>query len=129
MPVTYQLDRTQRLIVTTCVGEVVLSDVLAHFRELAAEPSLPERLDVLLDLTEMSSLPKSDHLREAARAVERLTEKLKWGDLCVVANRDALFGMSRVFEALTEAYFDEARVVRHRDEGEQWLAARMAQRT
>lgn len=129
MPVTYQLDRAGRLVVTTCAGEVTLGEVLEHFRELEAQPSLPERLDVLLDLSAVSSLPKSDQVREAARSVERLTAKLTWGYLCIVASRDALFGMSRVFEALTETFFEEVCVFRRREDAEQWLTTHRARRT
>jgi hypothetical protein len=47
-----------------------------------------------------------------------------WGHLAVVAERDVLFGMSRVFEALTESHFASARVFRRRDEAEAWLGER-----
>ena len=124
MPVTYALDREKELVVTVCSGRLVLHEVLEHFEELRADPRLPESLDVLLDLSAVTSLPHSDQLREVASAVDRLRSIVRWGRCAVVATRDALFGMSRVFEALTEQHFKQVMVFRERGDAETWLAQR-----
>jgi hypothetical protein len=69
MPVTYQLDRESGFIHTRCTGDVTFEEVLGHFRELEADTSIPARLDVLLDLSEMQSLPESDQLKSVATEV------------------------------------------------------------
>ena len=61
MPVTYRLDRNSGFIHTRCTGDVAFEEVLGHFRDLETETSIPARVDVLLDLSEMQSLPESDH--------------------------------------------------------------------
>lgn len=122
MPVTYQLDPASGCIETLCTGEVTLDEVLHHFQELEADASLPERLDVLLDLGAMTSLPESEQLREVTRAVDRLKAKVAWGACAIVARRDALFGMSRMFEIFTEGLFARTRVFREREAAEDWLA-------
>jgi len=94
---------------------------MAHFRDLEADASLPGRLDVLLDLSRMESLPESAQLRSVAGEVGRLREKLEWGTWAIVAPRDALFGMLRVFEVFTEGSLARSRVFRQRDEAEEWL--------
>jgi len=99
MPVTYQFDREAGFIETHCTGELTFDEVMRHFQQLEAEPLLPERLDVLLDLDETTSLPESVQLLEVTRTVERLKAKVEWGWSAIVASRHALFGMSRMFEA------------------------------
>ncbi len=123
MPVIYQINYEDSIIETHCTGEVTLAEVLDHFRQLETESSLPERLDVLLDLDEMTSLPESAELQEVTRAVERLKAKVDWGTCAIVANRDALFGMIRMFEVFVEGLFVRTRVFRLRKDAERWLAA------
>ena len=122
MPVTYQLNPESGCIETLCTGEVTLDEVLHHFQELEADASLPERLDVLLDLCAMTTLPESEQLREVTRAVDRLNAKVAWGACAIVARRDALFGMSRMFEIFAEGLFARTRVFREREAAEEWLA-------
>jgi hypothetical protein len=124
MSVTYRINREAGLIETYCKGEVTLEEVMDHFRQLEAEPLLPERLDVLLDLDQSTTVPESDQLLEITRAVERLKARVQWGACAIVASRDALFGMSRVFEVLAEGLFARTRVFRERKDAERWLTAR-----
>ena len=122
MPVTYQIKRETEFIETHCTGEVTLDEVMSHFKQLEMEPSLPKRLDVLLDLEEMTSLPESNELLDVTRAVDRLRARVEWGACAIVASRDALFGMSRIFEVFAESLFHRIRVFRKRKEAQQWLA-------
>jgi hypothetical protein len=124
MSVTYRINREAGLIETYCKGEVTLEEVMDHFRQLEAEPLLPERLDVLLDLDQSTTVPESDQLLEITRAVERLKARVQWGACAIVASRDALFGMSRVFEVFAEGLFARTRVFRERKDAERWLTAR-----
>ena len=123
MPVTYQLDQESSFIHTRCTGEVTLEEVIRHFQELETDPLLPARLDVLLDLSEMQSLPESDQLRSVAGEIGRLEPKVEWGACAIVASHDALFGMIRVFEVFAEGLFADLRVFRKRAEAELWLAS------
>ena len=71
----------------------------------------------------MQSVPESDQLRSVAREVEILGQKVEWGSCVIVANRDLLFGMSRVFHAFVESHFANSNVVRDLEEAERWLAS------
>ena len=79
-------------------------------------------LIVLLDLVGTTTLPESGQLLEVARAVERLKAKVKWGTCAIVASRDALFGMIRMFEVFVEGMFVRTRVFRERKDAKRWLA-------
>jgi hypothetical protein len=121
--VTYQLDRDARFIETFCSGDTTLTEVLRHLRELEADPTLPERLDVLLDLGEQTSIPESAQLREVARAIEQAGKNGRWGSCAIVAPSDVLFGMSRMFEVFAEGVFASSRVFREREAARRWLAS------
>lgn len=123
MPVIYRHDREARRIHTSCTGAVTLEEVLRHFRLLESDASLPTPLDVLLDLTACESVPESGQLRVIASDVDRLQAKVRWGACAIVANRDALFGMSRMFEVFAEGVFADTRVFRETDEAERWLVS------
>ena len=123
VPISYQIDRELALIRTRCRGDVRFAEVVDHFRELQSDPSLPARLDVLLDLTEMQSIPETDQLQSVAREVAHLKEKLEWGACAIVAGSDLLFGMSRIFHAFAESHFANANVFRDLDKAERWLSS------
>lgn len=122
MPVTYQINRETRFIETRCTGEVTMEEVMDHFRQLEVDPALPERLDVLLDLDEATTLPEAAQLLEVAQAVDRLKPRVQWGACAIVASRDALFGMSRMFEVFAEGLFTRISVFRERKDAKRWLA-------
>jgi hypothetical protein len=121
MPVRYDIDADQRVIRTRCIGETTLREVLAHFAELRNTPSLPQPLDVRLDFTEMTSLPRLDQIEAAAETTASLTPMLKWGAMAIVVNDALAHHVSRVYEALVTHYFQEVRIFRDAAEADVWL--------
>jgi hypothetical protein len=122
VPIHYEIDAEEGVIRTRCVGEVRFDDVLDHFRTLENDPDLPKRLDVLLDLGPLTSLPESRQMKAAAREIDRLGERIRWGACAIVAERDAVFGMSRMFEVFAESVFARTMTFRERSKAENWLA-------
>jgi hypothetical protein len=59
-------------------------------------------LDVLLDLSETTSLPGRIELRAVTTEIARIRPFVSLGRLAIVASRDALFGMARMFQAFAE---------------------------
>src|SRR5262245_11448086 len=120
MPVTYEIDAPRALIRTRCSGEVQLEDVLAHFAELQRDPRRPEWPDVLLDMTGLETLPNSGQL---GAVKDRLGWRpaLRFRFCAIVADRDVVFGIARMFQTLAGAFFEEVTVVRARIEAEAWL--------
>ena len=121
MPVTYRIDRPNQLILTRCTGAVVLDEVRQHFVALSQDPECPERLDVLLDLSEMTTLPASDQLRTVTTDIARLQPEIQFGICAIVAASPALFGMARMFVVFAEQYFSATGVFRAEVEGLNWL--------
>jgi hypothetical protein len=123
MPVTYVIDQQEKLIRTRCAGNVVVGEVINHFRMLEQDPNCPDRLDIFLDVSETTSLPFTREITSVAQEINRVRKKVRFNFCAVVATGDALFGMMRMFAVLAGVYFTEIRVFRSAAEAEAWLAA------
>jgi hypothetical protein len=121
MPVTYQLDPAKKLIRTRCIGDVNQEEVASHFQQLERDPNRPDRLNVLLDLSEATSLPETQDLRKVSFQIKGLLESVRFGACAIVAGNDALFGMMRMFAVFASEYFSDIQVFRAATEAEAWL--------
>jgi len=101
---------------------VTIEEVVDHFRTLEHDPDCPDHVDVLLDLSEETSIPKTENLRRVTSEISRIQARVQFGACAIVACTDALFGMLRMFEVFAEEYFRESRVFRSVSEAEAWLA-------
>jgi len=123
MAVTYKIDSSRKLIYTTCTNPLTSAEVILHFRTLKEDPACTGHLDVLLDLSETDSLPENNQLAAVGAEIADLRAKVQFGRCAIVATRDAMFGMMRVFEVITSQYFRSIRVFRDRKEADVWLAS------
>jgi hypothetical protein len=121
MPVDYQIDAGRRLIRTRCIGPLGFEEVIAHFRQLAADPLVPEEPDVLLDFSELTTFPDRDQVYSVAREVRELRPRISWRNLAIVAPRDLAFGIARMFEMISEPSFRATRVFRSLADAERWI--------
>jgi hypothetical protein len=127
MPVAYVIDTTRKLIHINCSGVVTLADVLDHCAKLKNDPACAGHLDVMLDVRESDTLPESKDLRIANSNVASVRGKVEFGRFAIVANRDAMFGMMRMFGIFAEKDFREINVFRGTVEAEVWLALQQVQ--
>jgi hypothetical protein len=121
MPVTYRIEQPRQLIHTRCSGAVVLDEVRQHFATLSQDQDCPARLDVLLDLSEMTTLPESDQLRTVTSDIAHLRPHIQFGICAIVASRPPLYGMARMFGAFAERYFSATGMFRTEAEAVDWL--------
>jgi len=126
VPISYQIDAEKNLIRTTAVGQLTLEEVVDHFRTLAEDAQRPEGPDVFLDLSEVTSAPDARQLSIVVGEMKRIGAKLRFGACAILASRDALFGMMRMFEALAEEFFRETRTFRDETEALVWLVSRQS---
>ena len=126
MPVTYAIDASQGIIRTRCIGNVELAEILDHFQQLSQDETCPPFLSVLLDLTELTSLPQSAQLHVVADTIRALREHVQFDACAVAVSRDAVYGMARVFAVFAEPYFQSIAVFREIGESEAWLSAQSA---
>jgi hypothetical protein len=127
MPVTYTIDTQKRVIRTQCIGMLTLAEVVEHFRALERDPECAEGLDVLLDVSEVNSLPDASQIRAVALELKKIQKNVKFGACAIVAVRDALFGMLRMFEVMAQDYFRVICVFRATSEAEAWLVSQRQQ--
>jgi hypothetical protein len=123
MPVTYSIDATRRLIHTVCARPLTFAQVMDHFRELKEDPACSGRLDVLLDVSDADLVPEGHQLVAVSGAIRSIRDKVQFGLCAVVAGRDAMFGMMRVFEVRAGDHFGAIHVFRETAEAEIWLAS------
>ena len=121
MAVTYWIDKCNGIIHTSCTGQVTLEEVIDHFRALERDPDGPSHLNVLLDLSEQTSIPEKANLQDVTSEIRRIRGRVEFGTCAIVACRDALFGMLRMFEVFAEQLFSETCVFRSKAEAEAWL--------
>ena len=122
MPISYSIDVPTALITTRCFGKVTLAEVQDHFRELARVWPPVDRLDVLLDLRDQTSLPGLWELHEVATEIAVQIGPHRFGRCAVVTERELIFGSMQMFEVLASRYFDAFRVFRSATSALIWLA-------
>jgi hypothetical protein len=123
MPVTYAINPEEKLIRTRCTGNVTVQEVIDHFRTLERDPACPDTLDVFLDVSETTSLPLTTEITSVAVEISRIKKKVRFNICAVVATRDALFGMLRMFSVVAGPYFTAIRVFRDAAQAEEWLSS------
>ena len=126
MSVTYNVDADKRRVRTKCVGSVTLHEVIDHFRTLQQDPDCPDRLDVFLDLSDVDSLPETGQLSTVVSEMKRIRSRVRFGACAILASRDAVVGMMRVFEVMAEECFRVTCTFRVADEAEAWLVSQQS---
>jgi len=110
MPITYEIDRSRRLIRTRCTGPVRIGEVLDHFGALDDDPDRPSHLDVPVDISGMETQPGPEQIG-------------------LVADTVPLRGTARMFAQHAGAHFEGVDIFDHHDQAESWLAERTAARS
>ena len=128
MPVTYHIDAAEKIIRTTCSSPITLEQVIEHFHTLKKDPACRGNLDVVLNVSEADSPPESSQLGRIKVELAAIREQVQFGTCAIVASRDAMYGMMRVFEVYSGQYFGIIRVFRGSAEAEAWLASQRAAR-
>lgn len=124
MSITYTFDPETRILRTRCAGRVTLEETLEHFQQVWSDPNVPARCKALLDVSSIEALPPSDQLRSAAGALDARAKRApRGGPWAIVAGRDAMYGMSRMFQVFLEEANIESRVFRTEAEADLWLAS------
>jgi hypothetical protein len=124
--VTYKIDAKRRTVRTRCVGLVTPQEVIEHFRALEQDPECPDVLDVFLDLTELDSIPETNQISAIVCEMKRIRGQVSFGACAILASRDALIGMMRVFEVMAEECFCVTCTFRAANEAEAWLVSQQS---
>jgi hypothetical protein len=112
------------LIFTECFGNVTLAEVQQHFQELARVWPHVDRLDVLLDLTDQTSLPTLGELEAVATEVREQIGSRRFGRCAVVTDQGHLQESMHMFEVLVGRLFDAIEVFETPTAALSWLMPR-----
>jgi len=119
MPLSYEIDRERRLVITTALETVTGSEALVFQGRLGSDDRFNAEFSHLVDLTRLTSvdIDVATMTELAARPVHANSRRA----FVVGLNRLA-YSMSRMFIALTRVTGEEQmRVFEDRNEALQWL--------
>jgi stage II sporulation SpoAA-like protein len=122
VPITYTIDVPTALITTRCFGKVTLAEVQEHFRELARVWPPVDKLDVLLDLRDQTTLPGLGELHGVATEIAEQIGPHRFGRCAVVTEKNLIFRSMQMLEVLVSRYFEAFRVFRSPTAALVWLA-------
>jgi hypothetical protein len=122
MSIKVNVDESRELVEIVFAGEVTKSEFIELMDRYFREPSSAFPLGPF-DLSDVTGVDvAAESVRDAARrAGEYVDSRLDGGKLAIVAPRDLLFGMARMYEILRGDSPVEVRVFREREEAESWL--------
>lgn len=121
MPVTYRYDSSRNRIHTACEGYVTLQEAMAHFRTLAADEAVGIHADLILDLRGTTSVPHIEQMAKVAEGIDPLAAELRFGRCAILAHRDRVYGMARMFMAMSGSAFGDVRIFADVPTAERWL--------
>jgi len=118
MPISYDIDKKQRLV-TSRLCEVVTNDeVDDHNRRLRTDPDFDPGYRQLIDLSGITEIRITTPKVTAAAQDQYFTPGTR---RAFVATTDATFGMARMFALRAEASGQTVEVFRDRKQAEEWL--------
>src|SRR5262245_19023026 len=119
MPIIFRIDvhdpepgetKVTGLISTQCFGHVTLAEVQEHFEELARIWPPVDQLDVLLDLTDQTSLPALPDLEKVAQAVDAQIGPRRFRRCAVITEHFHLYQSMQMWEVLVGRFFDSIEI-------------------
>lgn len=118
MPALYQIDKVRQLVISTASGFLTAADILAHQRQLLADPDFDPTCSQIVDCTAVTGIDLSpDDIRAVTAAAIFSAHSRR----AVVVGTDEQFGFARMFKMMREAQGEYGiRVFRDRAEALRW---------
>ena len=122
MPFWFRIDRSRRLLLAYADGELTVPEIQSVLQVALEHPGFEAGLRQLCDLRKLRELRGS--FKELLRLAEygrKFAERLQGGRLALVAERDSVYGMLRMYQAVMDDAPLEIRVFREMHEATSWL--------
>lgn len=119
MPLSFQVDTTQRILKSHGSGVLTMSDLLTYFADSRADPLYDPGMHRVMDLRNVTHLPSSDDIRALA-TFARSRAPVDTARMAIIASSDLAFGVSMMFKAFV-GYGERLIVVRDEAEAMEWL--------
>ena len=122
MPISYVIDPPRNLIRTTATGVLTDEEVLSHKGAMAADPACRPGMLELSDVRSVSQLMVTASGIQAMVAVDaEHGPALSGHRLAIVASKDVVFGMARMYQNMTGDNVSGVGVFRDIPAAAEWL--------
>lgn len=114
-------DKDKDILVVTVIGELSLASLKAAAQQIISSDEYAANIAALWDLRQMdTSNINQDFFKNLIALREKRTER-EGAKLALVANSDLKFGLSRMYEMLSDDLPQSMHVFRTIDEARNWL--------
>jgi len=118
MPVTYHIDASRKLVISKATGILTAADMFVHQARLRSDPMFRPEYSQLADFTEVTEVQVT---AEDIRGLATGSPFRARARRALVVPRPVLFGLARMFQAITEGQDAEVRLFDNLAEASRWL--------
>ncbi|MBN1163735.1 MAG: hypothetical protein JXB45_04100 [Candidatus Krumholzibacteriota bacterium] len=123
MPIKYTIIKDRGLIVSIHTGSVPDKEFIDSYTKLFSDPEFDLGYNLLIDLRQAESVNRSSAaLHTIASMVKaRYQGSKQQPKTAIIASSDLSYGLSRMYQAYSDAVSGESSVFRNLDEALEWL--------
>ena len=125
VPSAYTIDESLSIALTRGWGIVTDRDLLAHVRALAVDPRLRPHFRQFVDYMDVTT---ADVTRTGIRQLAELNPFGAGARRAMAVGSDVVYGMARMYQAMSPGRDDEMEIFRDRDSAFEWLGVAAADR-
>ena len=118
--IRYDIYDPPGIIVACMQGRITLEELIKHVDELANDKLFHDGLDKLVDMNRVTKFEL--HLEDEVQLINhKMTKRVLERRIAFIAAEDSLFGVSRMYQMLSEEVHTDVAVFRIMDEAILWL--------
>ena len=125
MPIEYQIDHGQRLVLAKAVGTLTADDMFTYQREVWSLPEI-RGYNELIDMSDVEKIAEESavNIKILADLAASMDTPIITSKFAIVANEDHIYGLGRMYESfrqLNKRSTKEVRVFRSMKEAMDWV--------
>ena len=123
MPVSFEIHTDQGFFVSTWGGEIMDSDLQSSYETLFRDKAFKPGLNEIADMSDadMKGVTSNGLQTLSWMVRQRLGDKCAGFKTAIIAPEDLSFGLSRMYEMLSDDSPESVKVFRERDEAWAWI--------
>ena len=122
MPIDYAVDGDRDLMICIASGAVTNQSVVSWMRRLIEDPAYRTGMNAVVDARPIEDLVvNADAIDDIVDLATKMEHRFAGSRWAVIADRDGLFGLSRMYELRREAQTYDVRAFREAAEAYAWL--------
>lgn len=121
MPVEFEVDHENGLVVTTLIGRVSTQESLAHIEHLVKNPRDYPHVSYLTDLRRAEHQASGEDIRKISESLSAHEEVIAGRKLAIVVSQPVMYGMMRMLELRLDAAPLDVAVFYEMDDAKRWL--------